>query len=156
MIRGESEYPREVIFSTSGHKIISGWNDSKIRIYDVTTGEMSQNPLTGHTDWIWCLACSSNDERIISGSLDGTIRIWNAETGEIVRELSRGYELIYCIAFSPDEKHIVSGSNEGTVSIWSVDTGDVYHYKEFNAWISSVAFTPNGGQVISVSREGIH
>ena len=156
MIRVEDEDPRVVIFSSSGHKIISGWSDCEIRIYDVATGEMSQNPLTGHTDWIWCLACSSNDERIISSSADGTIRIWNAEPGEIVRELSRGSEWITCVAFSPDEKHIVSGSSEGTVSIWSVDTGDVNHYKEFNTCICSIAFTPNGGQVISVSEEGIH
>ena len=159
MIRVESKFPTEVMFSSSGQKIISAWNDGEIRIYDVTTGEISQNPLTGHTDWIRCLACSSNDERIISGSHDRTIRIWNAETGEMLRKLSRDVvssEWITCIAFSPDEKHIVSGSDKGAVSIWSVDTGDVYRYKEFNAWIHSVAFTPNGGRIISVSPKGIH
>ena len=89
MIRGGSALPTEVIFSSSGQKIISAWNDYKIRIYDVTMGEMSQSLLSGHFNSILYLACSSNDERIISGSEDGTIRIWNAETGEMVQKLSR-------------------------------------------------------------------
>ncbi|EED82430.1 predicted protein [Postia placenta Mad-698-R] len=64
-------------------RLASGGMNSIIRIWDITSGECLFI-LTGHTDWVNCLAILPNDDRVASGSEDCTIQIWDAQSGDCV------------------------------------------------------------------------
>src|SRR5258706_5774989 len=82
---GEPDCVSSVGYSPDGRHIISGSDNSTIRIWDAETGTGVGNPLEGHTGLVRSVVYSPDGRHIISGSEDYTIRIWDAETGTAVR-----------------------------------------------------------------------
>ena len=72
---------KSVAFSPDGTRVVSGSNDTTVRIWNVNTGEM-ERVLEGHTDTVLSLAFSPDGTRVISGSRDSMVLIWDAITGE--------------------------------------------------------------------------
>jgi len=101
-----------ICYSPNGRHIISGSDDTTIRIWDAETGVISGEPLKGHTMSVSSVAYSPDGRRIISGSEDKTIRIWDAETGAAVGKPLEGHsEYVSSVAYSPDalsEMYIVN------------------------------------------------
>ena len=86
-------------YSPDGTRIAVGTSIG-IWLYDADTGaELAL--LTGHTNWVWCVAFSSDGETLASGSLDDTIRLWDANTGEHKHTLEGHTDSIWSVAFSP-------------------------------------------------------
>ncbi|KIK62244.1 hypothetical protein GYMLUDRAFT_995037, partial [Collybiopsis luxurians FD-317 M1] len=141
-----------VAFSPNGTRVVSGSEDSTIRIWDVFTSTQIGDPLLGHDDSIFSVAFSFDGNRIVSGSKDGTVRIWNATTGNQIGNPLYGHGYyVHTVAFSPDGTRIVSGS--GDVRIWDATTGvqigiPLYGH---DGPVYSVAFSPDGTQVASGS-----
>ena len=75
-----------VAISPDGSKIVSGSQDTNIRVWDASTGvEMLPLPLRGHNNAIESVAFSPDGSKIISGSYhDSNIRVWDACTGTLL------------------------------------------------------------------------
>ena len=84
--------------------------------------------LQGHTDYVRCVAKTSNNKYIVSGGEDKTVRIWNlkAKTQEAV--LQGHTDLVTSIAITSDSKYIVSGGKNNTVRIWNLRTALILDY----------------------------
>ena len=113
--------------SSDYHPILaSGGIDRTIKLWDIQSGECLKT-LQGHTDWIGCVACSSDGRTIASGSLDQTIKLWDVNTGECLKTLHGHTDDVWSVVFSTDGKMLVSGSADATVKIWDVSTGECLH-----------------------------
>ncbi len=105
-----------VSYSLNGTRVVSGSNDSTIRIWDAESGVVVGEPLTGHDDSVCSVAHSPDGHHIISGSMDCTIRIWDADTGVAVGNPLEGHaRTVESVAYSPDGRHIISGSSDHTI-----------------------------------------
>ena len=92
-----------VAFSPDGQRIVSGSDDSTVRVWDAATGQPVGQPLTGHTGAVTSVAFSPDGKRIVSGSCDKTVRLWDADTGQPVGEPLTGHtDAVSSVAFSPD------------------------------------------------------
>ena len=78
--RGHNDYIRGINYSPDGRHIVSGSDDSTIRIWDAETGAPVGEPLKGHTDSVESVAYSPNGQHIVSGSSDSTIRRWDSSS----------------------------------------------------------------------------
>ena len=108
-----------VAYSPDGQHIISGSDDSTIRVWDAKTGVVVGVPLEGHIARVWSVAYSPNGQDIVSGSDDGTIRVWDAKTGTLVGEPLKGHtSYVYAVAYSADGQYIISGSSDKTIRVW--------------------------------------
>lgn len=65
-------------FSPDGKNIISGSEDTTIKIWDSITGECLHT-LTGHTSYVSSVRYGKDGKFIVSGSRDTTIKLWNIE-----------------------------------------------------------------------------
>ncbi|EJD42268.1 WD40 repeat-like protein, partial [Auricularia subglabra TFB-10046 SS5] len=114
--------------------------------------------LYGHRDTVRCIAFITQ-KLIISGSWDYTLRIWDITTGEMVGEPLRGHTgYISCVIVSPNGHTIASCGNDRTIRLWkfhqaSNRSTSCWHVMkaEDEGWVWSIAFSPDGMQIISVS-----
>lgn len=110
--------------NTSG-RMCSGSGDSTARVWDCNT----QTPLftlSGHTNWVLCIAYSPCGSMIATGSMDNTVRVWDANTGKPLGSAFVGHsKWISSLTWEPlhlvkkgESPRLGSGSKDGTVKIW--------------------------------------
>lgn len=100
---GHTDSVNSIACSPNGQHVVSGSNESTIRIWDAITGAPVGEPLRGHTGWVNGVAYSPDNRHIVSGSGDNTIRIWDATTGTPVGEPLEGHaQAVTSVTYSPD------------------------------------------------------
>jgi tricorn protease-like protein len=87
-----------VAISHDGSRVVSGSNDTMVRVWNAATGEMEVE-LRGHTGVVRSVAFSPDSSRVVSGSGDKMIRIWNVMTGEMEVELKGHTDSVRSVAF---------------------------------------------------------
>ena len=92
-------------------RIVSGGNDKVVRIRDLS-GEAVD--LTGHEDWVRCLAVS-HDGNIISGSNERTSRKWKALT---LRQIAQLKHTDFVSSVATHDRLIFSGSHVCKIYKW--------------------------------------
>lgn len=158
-ITGHYRYVRAVAISPDMKTVVSGYQDGKIELWNLTKALESKRrelvaAFEGHEDWITSLTFSPDSQLLVSGSRDATIRLWNLSdlTSSILLG-HRGY--VYCVDVSPDGSLLASGSGDGTVKLWNLSTQeDVLTIDSGSDFVTSVAFTPNG-QMLVIGASGV-
>jgi eukaryotic-like serine/threonine-protein kinase len=151
---------RSVSFSLRGTHLASGGNDGAVRLWDVSTGEMTVlgycHP--GHTGLAYVSAVSfaPNGNSIASVSNDGAIRLWRVilDDQDNVRVLAVCQHPPRSIAFSPSGKHLVSGGSDGAVHLWDIATGVRTLLGNCQGVVWSVAVYPDGMHAAAESDDG--
>jgi len=75
VLRGHTHPVPALCASPDRKRLFSGGQDSEIKIWDVSTGQL-EHSWRGHAAWVRGLAIDPNGERIISVSDDATCRVW--------------------------------------------------------------------------------
>ncbi|KAI7829550.1 hypothetical protein BC939DRAFT_10889 [Gamsiella multidivaricata] len=112
-------------------KIISGYEDESIHVYDTVTGNRLKK-LDGHEGGVWALQYRGNT--LVSGATDRTVRVWDIEKG-ICTHTFRGHtSTVRCLQivmpvnvnkdphgipkYEPEFPVIVTGSRDSTLLVW--------------------------------------
>ena len=105
-----------------GDRIISGSDDSTLKVWSVGTGECLLT-LTGHTGGVWC--SQYEGDIICSGSTDRTIKVWDVHTGQCLHTLFGHSSTVRCLSMY--NQICVSGSRDATLRVWDVQTSECKH-----------------------------
>jgi WD40 repeat protein len=159
-LAGHPRSVETVAFTPDGKRIASGSSDDTIKLWDVATGKELKT-LAGHSGYVLSVAFSPNGKLLASGSEDKTIKLWDVETGREIITLTGHSTLVWSIAFSPNGKLLASGSWpdedrrpsgtdwNGMIKLWDVATGkELRTLSGHSGWILSVAFSPDGKQIV--------
>jgi WD40 repeat protein len=85
----------------------------------------------------------------------GNLCLWEVATGKKLRTFSEAKLTTSALAFSPDGKVALSGSWDKTVRLWDVATGKELCSYLTNQPINSIAFSPNGKQVLAGGQKAL-
>jgi WD40 repeat protein len=116
VIEGHAAEVHSAVYSPDETRIVSGSNDSTVRVWDAHTGKQLE-VLKGHEYQVMSVSFSPNGAHIVSGSSDETVRLWDAHTGKQLAVLKGHTFWVQSAAFLPDGAHIVSGSLDRTVRV---------------------------------------
>ncbi|KAJ6035879.1 hypothetical protein N7540_000158 [Penicillium herquei] len=132
-----------VAFSPDGQFLVSGSDDSTLKLRDTASGSgILCKILHGHLDWVRSVAFSPNGEFLASGSDDNTVKIWDMPLGVLRHTLNGHSNRVLSVAFSSDNCILASGSVDRTVKLWDIATYTVYLTLEGHlGWVTSVAFS---------------
>ena len=140
----------QAIFSPDGRFVLSGGNDSSIKIWDSSTGALVHT-FWDHTDTINSIDFSPDGKSFLSASMDGTVTVRNFDTHEKYLTILSQSGSIYDAEYSPDGKLIATANKDCNVSLWEVSSGLLAREYSFSGWSCSaydLAFSPDGKSIL--------
>ena len=158
----ENSFVRAVAFSPDGRTLISGQEDSRLSLWDVSTGkrlwsfQTFQDELANQKG-VSGVAFSSDGTVIAASLFDGTLLLVNAASGKILKE-RRFPQRTWAVAFSSDGRIVASAGRPG---VWLWDTSRVRVASSYpvtgenNREFLSVAFNPDGTRLAAGGADGV-
>jgi platelet-activating factor acetylhydrolase IB subunit alpha len=74
--------------------------DKTLKVWEAASG-FCVKTLTGHTDWVRCLAASADGSLLASGGSDQSVIVWNVATGQPTLTLKEHTHVVESVAFPP-------------------------------------------------------
>ena len=103
----------------SAEKLLSGWADGALRVYDLSTWKL-EHTLTAHSGPI--LALSVNGDRVVTTGADMTAAEWDPATWTLKRVM-RNHDGAVSAAAELSGGEILTASLDGKLKVWGEDTG---------------------------------
>ena len=151
--KGHKEDVTSVAYSPDCTQIVSGSSDQTVRVWDASNGSLIKM-FDGHTYWN-TVCFSPNGTQIAAGTIwGGIVQLWTVETGNSHKFENHGR--IFSLAFSQDGRFLIAGCYDD-IYFWDLSTTQSnpklvgYHV---DAEVTSVAFFPDGKQIMSTSTDG--
>ena len=147
------DWVHAVVFSPDGKLLASGGNDSRLRLWDASTGSLIAVLRGGGA-----AVAFSPDGKLIANEYGGNrssvpIGLWDVHTGELRHVLTGHYNPLTCIAFSSDGKTLASSSRDSEIILWDMLTRQPRQRitTQHTGSIYSIAFSPDGKTLASSS-----
>ncbi|PQE23792.1 Periodic tryptophan 2 protein [Rutstroemia sp. NJR-2017a BBW] len=151
--QGHFDSMNALVYSPDGQKIITTADDGKIKVWDVNTGFCIVT-FTEHTSGVTACEFAKRGNVLFTSSLDGSIRAWDLIRYRNFRTFTAPTRLSFSsLAVDPSGEVVCAGSLDSfEIHIWSVQTGQLLdRLAGHEGPVSSLAFAPNGGVVVSGS-----
>lgn len=127
---------------------------TNIWLLDLSLDKVPVLPLSGHLDWVHCLAVSPDRPLIASGSWDCTVRIWETLTGQALHVLRGHTGRISKVAFDSGGQWLLSAADDGSLIQWDLQSGRKMQALTGHAGpVTDFVITPDAGQVVSASED---
>lgn len=140
-------------YSPDSTRIITGADDGLIKIWDVSSG-FHIATFTEHSSAVTGSAYSKRGNVLFTSSLDGSVRAWDMLRYRNFRTFTAPTRLSFsCLAVDPSAEVVCAGSHDSfDIHLWSVQTGALLdQLSGHEGPISTLAFTPDGGYLVSGS-----
>ncbi|CAE6427819.1 unnamed protein product [Rhizoctonia solani] len=148
---------KSLSLSPDGLKIVTGYSDGSISIWDKQTGSRIGDSLLGHTNSVTCVRFLASGNLVVSSSRDGTVQVWDLrEKSPTTNHVATGhFGSVNCVAFSPKDTFIALGSSDKTIRLW--DTKSMHSigepYTGHSSGVSCIAFSSDGTKLVSGSLD---
>jgi WD40 repeat protein len=105
-----------------------------------------------HQIQIHSLGFFPNGKTLISAGRDRLVKFWTVPEAALFRSLV-AEDVPFQVAVSPDGSQIAVGMDNGHLELWSADGVTRRALAGHSGAVNGVAFTPDGGQLVSVSSD---
>ena len=151
--QGHFDSMNALVYSPDGQRVITTADDGKIKVWDTNTGFCIVT-FTEHTSGVTACEFAKRGNVLFTSSLDGSIRAWDMIRYRNFRTFTAPTRLSFSsLAVDPSGEVVCAGSMDSfDIHIWSVQTGQLLdRLSGHEGPVSSLAFAPNGGVVVSGS-----
>lgn len=158
-LKGRANSPNCLQVSASGKKVVVGYDNGRVIIYNTETA-MPELNFKAHLCKIEDVAFNPSGNQILTAATDGKAKLWEVRSGRLLRVFHLGEggqdSLNVNARFSPDGSKILTVRiNDSVVKLWEARTGKLL----FNLSISSrtpvnTSFNSNGNRIVTHSFSG--
>ncbi len=110
--------------------------------------------LKGNAGPIWSASFAPDGATLAMGIDDGTVKVWFTDGKGIKTTINAHKSPIWRLAFDRTGQHLATASDDNTAKIWDTATWTVEHTLKHDTAVRTVAFAPNGRDVVTASRKG--
>ncbi|MDB5271657.1 MAG: repeat-containing protein [Chitinophagaceae bacterium] len=133
-----------VLISPDGKRLLKGKLGTKVKCWDIATGETVIEYL-GHEKAVISYAYTADGKNLITGDGAGKMIYWDAVSGKAIRKFEAHREPLFEVKINPAGTEIATASWDATVSIWDINSGKQLSEIDMkNNSAFSLAYTPDG------------
>ncbi len=149
-----------IAFSPPGDTLAAAGDDGIIRLWDVASHRLVRS-LTGHRDFVSCIAFSpdarwfaSGTGGLFSGNRPMELKLWDAKTGEFLGDLPGHSFWITSVAFAPDGRTLASASGDKSVRLWDIASRTLRaELRGHTEMVACVVYSPDGNTLATASLD---
>jgi katanin p80 WD40 repeat-containing subunit B1 len=105
-----------VKFSPDGKWVLSGGQDGRIKLWDLTAGKLLKE-LPCHDGPVTCIEFHPNELLVATGSADRSVKFWDLETFDLIDTAGPEATGVRSMLFTPDGSALLSGTAE-FLKVW--------------------------------------
>jgi len=153
---GNGEKAEGAKIMPDGKRVVVGYGDGSMRVFDLKTGDVLHNLTDGSTSHspspVTALDARSDNNLIASGGADGVAKIFNVQSGknigifvhgkpssnqqqmasssndDVIPEIEHNKSTVEALLFSPAEQNmLITGTLEGNISVWDISSQVMRH-----------------------------
>ena len=107
--------------SSDGQIVVSGGDDSTVRVWDALTG-FARHVLLGHGGEVLSVAAGVDGCRLVSGGVDRTLRVWDTRSGVALQRTDLDAPVVGVVSVRHNGVHFVlAGAGQRIVRMYEVD-----------------------------------
>ncbi|KAF7792497.1 hypothetical protein EIP86_003538 [Pleurotus ostreatoroseus] len=144
------------LFPNTGHLLLSGSMDTKIKLWDVYTHGNCLRTFHGHMKAVKDVTFSNDGRRFLSCGYDRQMKLWDTETGQCIKRFSNG-KIPYVVRFHPDEdkQHIfLAGMSDKKIIQYDMNTGEItQEYDQHLGPVNTITFVDENRRFVTTSDD---
>ncbi|KAJ7042681.1 pre-mRNA splicing factor [Mycena alexandri] len=144
------------LFPQTGHLLLSGSMDTKIKLWDVYTHGNCLRTFHGHTKYVKDVSFSNDGRQFLSCGFDRQMKLWDTETGQCLKRFSNG-KIPHVIRFHPDEdkQHVfLAGMSDKKIIQYDMNSGEItQEYDQHLGPVNSITFVDENRRFVTTSDD---
>ncbi|PPQ92678.1 hypothetical protein CVT25_013985 [Psilocybe cyanescens] len=143
-------------FPETGHLLLSGSMDTKIKLWDVYTHGNCLRTFHGHTKAVKDVSFSNDGRQFLSCGYDRQMKLWDTETGQCLKRFSNG-KIPYVIRFHPDEDKqniFLAGMSDKKIIQYDMNSGEItQEYDQHLGPVNTITFVDENRRFVTTSDD---
>lgn len=143
-------------FPSTGHLMLSGSMDTKIKLWDVYQEGNCLRTFMGHSKPVKDVTFSNDGKKFLSCGFDRQMKLWDTETGQCLKAFSNG-KIPYVVRFHPDEdkQHIfLAGMHDKKIIQYDMNTAEItQEYDQHLGPVNTITFVDENRRFITTSDD---
>ncbi|CAN6658373.1 pre-mRNA-processing factor 17 [Trichomonascus vanleenenianus] len=141
-------------FPKSGHLLLSGGNDTNIKLWDVYHDRDLLRSYMGHSKGVKDLDFTPDGSRFLSCSYDRMVKLWDTETGQCIDRFTTR-KMVNCVRFNPlDTNGFVMGTQDNKIVQFDIRTKEiVQQYDHHLGAVNTITFVDNNKRFMTTSDD---
>ncbi|GJJ13940.1 hypothetical protein Clacol_008197 [Clathrus columnatus] len=144
------------LFPGTGHLLLSGSMDTKIKLWDVYTSGACLRTFMGHGKAVKDVSFSNDGRQFLSCGYDRQMKLWDTETGQCIKRFSNG-KIPYVIRFNPDEDKqniFLAGMSDKKIIQYDINSGEVVQeYDQHLGPVNTITFVDENRRFVTTSDD---
>jgi pre-mRNA-processing factor 17 len=143
-------------FPGSGHLLLSGSADSKVKIWDIYHQRELLRTYSGHTKALSDVTFNTSGTQFLSASYDRMMKLWDTETGACINRFTTG-KTPHVVRFNPSLEHsneFLAGMSDKKIIQFDIRTREiVQEYDHHLAAINTITFVDENRRFMTTSDD---
>jgi len=144
------------LFPNTGHLLLSGSMDTKIKLWDIYTHGNCLRTFHGHTKAVKDLTFSNDGRKFLSCGYDRQIKLWDTETGQCIQRFGNG-KIPYVVRFHPDEDKqniFLAGMSDKKIIQYDINSGEItQEYDQHLGPVNTITFVDENRRFVTTSDD---
>lgn len=141
-------------FPETGHLLLSGSMDTKIKLWDIYKSGNCLRTFHGHVKAVKDVTFSNDGRQFLSCGYDRQMKLWDTETGQCLKRFSNG-KIPYVVRFHPDQQNIfLAGMSDKKIIQYDMNSGEItQEYDQHLGPVNTITFVDENRRFVTTSDD---
>jgi WD40 repeat protein len=135
------------------NQLVTGSLDKTVQLWNLDTRESLQS-FRGHSDWVTCVAISTDGDELVSGSRDGKVMLWKVKQNTSLTLVGHT-ESVRGVAIDAVNRRVISYADDQWLLIWDLESGEELNAVHFDSPITSFLMVSPDEFLLGTRRGGV-